>query len=152
MDIKKLKELREKTGVSYSLCKKAIEEAKGDLNKAEEILTQWGAKKIAEKETKIAANGGIFVYLHHNKQLAAMVEVLCETDFVSQNAQFQQLGHDLAMQIASLKPKTVDELLSQPFIKDQNKTIGDLINEAVLKFGEKIKINRFVYWFVGQVG
>lgn len=150
MDTQKLKELREKTGVSYTLCLKALKEANNDLEKAEKLLTQWGAQKNVEKVNRKTANGGIFTYLHHNKQIASMVEILCETDFVSQNEIFQQLGHNIAMQIASLKPKDDKELLNQPFIKDQSKTVADLINDAVLKFGENIKINRFIYWTVGE--
>lgn len=150
MDTQKLKELREKTGVSYALCLKALKEANNDLEKAEKLLTQWGAQKNVEKVNRKTANGGIFTYLHHNKQIASMVEILCETDFVSQNEIFQQLGHNIAMQIASLKPKDDKELLNQPFIKDQSKTVADLINDAVLKFGENIKINRFIYWTVGE--
>jgi elongation factor Ts len=150
MDITKIKLLREKTGVSYSLCKKALEESNNDLDKAEKLLIQWGGEKIIEKTDKKTAYGSIFTYLHHNKQVAAMVEILCETDFVSQNQKFQELGHNIAMQIASLKPENVDQLLNQPFIKDSSKTINDLINEANLKFGEKIKINRFICWYIGQ--
>jgi elongation factor Ts len=150
MDTQKLKELREKTGVSYALCLKALKEANNDIEKAEKLLTQWGTRKNVEKVNRKTANGGIFTYLHHNKQIASMVEILCETDFVSQNEIFQQLGHNIAMQIASLKPKDDKELLNQPFIKDQSKTVADLINDAVLKFGENIKINRFIYWTVGE--
>jgi len=150
MDTQKLKELREKTGVSYALCLKALKEANNDIEKAEDLLTQWGAQKNIEKVNRKTANGGIFTYLHHNKQIASVVEILCETDFVSQNEVFQQLGHNIAMQIASLKPKDDKELLNQPFIKDQSKTVADLVNDAVLKFGENIKINRFIYWTVGE--
>jgi elongation factor Ts len=150
MDTQKLKELREKTGVSYALCLKALKEANNDIEKAEKLLTQWGTQKNVEKVNRKTANGGIFTYLHHNKQIASMVEILCETDFVSQNEIFQQLGHNIAMQIASLKPKDDKELLSQPFIKDQSKTVADLINDAVLKFGENVKINRFIYWKLGE--
>jgi elongation factor Ts len=150
MDTQKLKELREKTGVSYALCLKALKEANNDIEKAEKLLTQWGAQKNVEKVNRKTANGGIFTYLHHNKQIASMIEILCETDFVSKNEIFQQLGHNIAMQIASLKPKDDKELLNQPFIKDQSKTVADLVNDAMLKFGENIKINRFIYWTVGE--
>jgi elongation factor Ts len=150
MNTEKLKQLREKTGVSYALCLKALKEANNDLEKAEKLLTLWGAQKNVEKVNRKTANGGIFTYLHHNKQIASMVEILCETDFVAQNENFRQLGHNIAMQIASLKPKDEKELLNQPFIKDQSKTVGDLFSDAILKFGENIKINRFIYWIVGE--
>lgn len=148
--IDKLKKLREKTGVSYHLCLKAIKETKGDLKKAEELLIKWGAEKISEKQQRKTSQGGIFAYVHHNLQIAAMVELQSETDFVANNEEFKNLGHQLAMQIASLKPQSIDELLNQQYIRDGNKKIADLINEAVLKFGEKIVIKRFVRWEVGE--
>lgn len=138
-----LKKLRQETGVSFSVCKKALEEAGNDLQKAKEILRKMGEaffETKKEKETKI---GAIFVYLHHNQQVAAMVELLCESDFVAKNEEFQKLGNNLAMQIASMDPKTKEELLNQPFIKDQSLTVAQLIKETTFKTGENIKIGRF---------
>ena len=148
--LEKLKKLREKTGISYHLCLKAIKETKGDLKKAEELLIKWGGEKISKIGQKKTCQGGIFVYLHYNLQIAAMVELQSETDFVANNEEFKNLGHELAMQIASLEAQSIDELLNQQYIKDNNKKIADLINEAALKFGEKIVIKRFIRWEVGQ--
>lgn len=148
--LNKVKELREKTGIPYHLCLKAIKKTNGDLKKAEELLIKWGGEKINEKKQNKTANGGIFAYIHHNSQIATLVELRSETDFVANNNEFKQLGHELAMQIASLNPKNPEELLNQPYIRDTNKKINDLINEAVLKFGEKIQIKRFVRWDLSE--
>jgi elongation factor Ts len=146
VDLEKLKNLRKKTGVSFSLCKKALEETKNNLEEAEKLLLKWGGEKLKDKADRKTKEGGIFAYVHHNKKIAVLVEILCETDFVSGNQAFLQLGQNIAMQIASLNPQNNEELLQQEFIKDPSKKVSDLINEAVLKFGEKIIINRFVRW------
>lgn len=143
-DINKLKELREQTGVSFSLCKKALEESKNDLEKAKKLLTKWGADKVKDKADRKTNAGAIFSYVHHNKKVATLVELLCETDFVSGNKEFQTLGQEIAMQVASLKAEKPEELLEQEYIRDPSKKISDLIKEAVLKFGENIKLNRIV--------
>lgn len=145
-DIKKLKQLREETGVSFSLCKKALEESKNNLDEAKKLLSKWGADKAESKAERQTAAGAIFSYVHHNKKVASLVEINCETDFVSGNKDFQALGQELAMQVASIEAKTVDELLDQEYIRDPSKKISDLVKESVLKFGENIKINRFIRW------
>lgn len=150
VDYKKLKKLREDTGVSFSLCKKALEESKNDIDRAKKLLTKWGASKVEEKSDRTTSQGGIFSYTHHNNMISSLVELQCETDFVSGNKEFQDLGRDLAMQVASVYAQDVKELLNQEYIKDPKKKIGDLIKEAVLKFGENIKITRFARWQVGE--
>jgi len=147
-DITKLKQLRQQTGVSFSLCKKALEESKNNLDKAKKLLTNWGAEKAKDKAERKTAAAAIFAYVHHNKKVASLIELNCETDFVSGNKEFQLLGQELAMQVASLKPKTVSELLKQEYIRDPAKKISDLIKEAVLKFGENVKVNRIIRWEV----
>lgn len=149
-DINKLKILRQQTGVSFSLCKKALEESNNDLEVAKKLLKKWGAEKITDKLTRKTSQGGIFSYLHYNKKIASLVEIACETDFVSQNSEFQKLGEELAMQIASMNPENIEELLNQPYIRDPKKKIADLIQEAVLKFGENIKIKRLIRWQLGS--
>ena len=148
-DISKLKQLREETGVSFSLCKKALDESKNDIEKAKKLLTSWGAEKIKAKQDRTTGQGIIASYVHHNKKIASLVELLCETDFVSGNEEFQKLGQELAMQTASLKPKTVEELLGQDYIRDPKKKIEDLLKDAVLKFGENIKVGRIMHWELG---
>lgn len=146
VDINKLKTLRNQTGISIALCKKALEETKNDLLKAEKKLSSWGAEKVSEKQNRTTNEGGIFSYVHHNRKIAALVELLCETDFVANNADFQMLGKELAMQVASLAPKDVEALLNQEYIRDSSKRVSDLLKEAVLKFGENLKISRFNRW------
>lgn len=150
IDFELLKKLRAETGVSFSLCKKALEESKNDLKEAKKKLAEWGIKKAADKADRTAEQGGIFSYVHHNKKVAALLELRSETDFVSGNDEFQSLGQELAMQIASVPAKDVDEFIEQTYIRDPKKAIKDLIQEAVLKFGENIKVARFTRWELGE--
>ena len=142
-NIDQIKKLREETEVSISECKRALTEAKGDFQKAKEILRQWGkdfAKKRIEKETK---QGIIESYIHSNKKVGSMIELCCETDFVARNPDFQKLAHELALQITAINPEEVP-LLEQPWIRDGAKMIKDLIDEYIAKLGENIIIKRFV--------
>ncbi|MDO9028600.1 MAG: elongation factor Ts [Candidatus Roizmanbacteria bacterium] len=147
-DILKLKQLRKQTGISFSLCKKALEEGKNNLDNAKKLLKKWGIAKAKDKSDRITAAGAIFSYVHHNKKVASLIELTCETDFVSGNKEFQSLGQELAMQVASVRAETNDEFLNQEHIRDPSKKIGDLIKEAVLKFGENIKIVKFIRWSI----
>ena len=88
--------------------------------------------------------GLIEAYIHNNSKIGAILELSCETDFVAKNSQFKELAHDLVMHIAALNPKDLKELLKQPFIKDEQKTVEDLINQTIAKLGENIKIRKFV--------
>ena len=146
LDYNKLKQLRTETGVSFSLCKKALEETGNDTAAAKKKLNEWGVKKASEKAKRETGNGAIFTYVHHNKRVASLLELKSETDFVSGNDEFQKLGQELAMQVASITSKTVEERLNQEYIRDPGKKINELIKEAILKFGENIKIARFVRW------
>ena len=147
-DIKKLKQLRQDTGVSFSLCKKALEESKNDLVKAKKLLSLWSGDKASSKAERKTSAGAIFSYVHHNKKVASLVELASETDFVSGNREFQALGQELAMQAASIPAETVGDFLSQEYIRDPSKKVSDLIKEAVLKFGENIKVNRIIRWII----
>lgn len=148
-DIKKLKQLREQTGISFSLCKKALEEGKNDLDSAKKFLKKYlGIAITKDKLKRNTTAGAIFSYVHHNKKIASLIELACETDFVSGNKEFQSLGQELAMQVASVRTETNEEFLNQEYIRDPSKKINDLIKEAVLKFGENIKIIKFIRWSV----
>lgn len=149
MNIKLLKKLREETGVSFSLCKKALEETKNNIEKAKKLLTKWGAEKILDKKERSTSQGALFSYVHHNKKIAVLLELLCETDFVAGNVEFQRLGTELAMQVASSNGENMNEFLKQEYIRDPSKKIEDLIKDAVLKFGENIRIARFIKWSLG---
>ena len=142
-DVEKVKHLRESTGLSFNEIKKALDEAGGDETKAVEILRVHGVKMAEKKSSRAVKEGVVSSYIHATKKLGSMVELLCETDFVAKNMEFQNLAHELAMHIAALKPGSVDDLLEQPYIKDQDMTVKDLINSYVAKLGENIQIGRF---------
>jgi len=140
--INQIKQLREETGLSISECKKALQEAKGDLKKAKEILKKMGldfAKKRVEKETEF---GIIESYIHSGKRIGVMVELCCESDFVARSEGFQKLAHELCLQIAAISPEEFP-LFNQPYIRDETKTVKELIDEYIAKFGENIVLKRF---------
>lgn len=182
-----IKELRDQTGVSVMQCKKALEEAGGDPEKAMIILRKKSGELSAKKGDRQFGAGTIQSYVHANGNVAAMVELNCETDFVATNEDFKTLARDIAMHVAATNPKfvkseditekdkqTVTEvfeaevkgkpeavkqkildgklsayfsemvLMDQPFIKNPDMKIKDMINSAVQKFGEKTAIGRFI--------
>ena len=142
-DTDKIKSIRESTGLSLGQIKKALEEAGGDETKAREILKAQGVAVAAKKSSREVKEGVIDSYIHANKKLGVMMEVLCETDFVARNSEFQRLAHDLAMHVAAVKPETVEDLLGQQFIKDPGVTVKDLIEQHIAKLGENIQVGRF---------
>lgn len=143
LDTTKLKQLREETGVSFSLCKKALDEAGNDIEKAKKLLNEWGIEKAASKGDRETKEGAVFSYVHHNKKIGVLVELLCETDFVAKNSDFEALGKHVAGQIAFLNPKDADELLKSESVREPGKTIDGLIKENILKIGENIILGRF---------
>ena len=143
MSIDIIKELRETTGLSFNEIRKALQEAGGDRDKAVEILKTRGVT-IAQKKSSRSTNEGIIeAYVHSTKKVGVLVELVCETDFVARNPMFSDLAHDCAMHIAAMDPKSVEEFLSQLFIKDQAITMQALISNAVAKLGENIKVQQF---------
>jgi len=164
ISIEAVKELRNRTNVGIVDCNKALLEVGGDMEKAIEFLKQRGAA-IAEKRKDAAATEGVIeAYTHHTKHIGALVELNCETDFVARTAEFKELAHNLAMQIAATTPQflTSEEmppkaetdpqaacLLSQPFIKDPTKTVQEIIAETIAKVGENIKVRRFARFELG---
>lgn len=142
-DVEKVKLLRESTGLSFNEIKKALDEAGGDEAKAVEILRAHGVKMADKKSSREVKEGIIASYIHATKKLGSMVEVLCETDFVARNTDFQELAKELAMHIAASKPGSVSELLDQPYVKNPEVTIKDFISNYIAKLGENIQIGRF---------
>lgn len=181
-----VKELRDKTGVSIMQCKKALEDAGGDMEKALVLLKKKGAEIAEKKGDRTLASGAIGSYIHASGNIGGMVELWCETDFVAKNEEFKQLARDIAMQIVAAKPqflrmeditendmekakevfaKEVEGkpenmkaqilegklksyfadmvLLEQPFIKNGDLTVGQMISNAIQKFGEKTEIGKF---------
>ncbi|HUC90941.1 MAG TPA: translation elongation factor Ts [Paenibacillus sp.] len=190
-----VKELREKTGAGMLDCKKALEEANGDLTRAAEILREKGLSAAANKAGRIATEGIVESYIHGGGRIGVLVEVNCETDFVAKTDQFREFVRDVAMQIAAAAPKYVRReeapqedldkereilkaqalnegkpahivdkmvegrmakfyeeycLLEQPFVKDPDKTISQLLNEKISAIGENISIRRFVRYELGE--
>jgi len=138
-----VKEFRQKTGFSIMESKKALEQADGDEKKAKQILDKQGAEKALKKSDREAKQGLIEAYIHNNGKVGVLLELNCETDFVARNEEFKNLAHDLAMHIAAMNPKDKKELLAQPFIKDEEKTIDGLVKEIIAKLGENVKIGKF---------
>jgi elongation factor Ts len=136
----RIKELRDETGVSVLQCKKALEEAGGDLAKAREILGARAADAAGKKADRALGAGVIGSYVHDGA-VGAMLLLSCETDFVSKNPDFAALAKDLAMQISAMAPESPEALLAEPFIKDGGKTVRDLLNEAAQKFGERVEVS-----------
>lgn len=148
LDFEKLKTLRADTGVSFSVCKKALEEAENDIEKAKKLMQKWGVEQASKKESRQTSQGAVFSYIHHNKKIGCIVELLCETDFVANNADFQNLGADIALHIAFANPENIEELQKSQFVKDESKTIDGLIKEHILKIGENIQIGRFTRYSI----
>lgn len=146
-----VKKLREKTGASVHDVKEALEKVKGDAKKAEAILKEKGLASAGKRQTQATRAGRIETYLHGETPTSgAMVELLCETDFVAKNDGFSALAKELAMQVVSMGPKSVDDLLNQEYIRDPKRKVKDLVAEASAKFGEKIEIGRFIRYKVGD--
>lgn len=188
VSIDQIRQLRAATGISLMDCKGALDEAKGDVEKAKKILREKGKEIFKAREGKEVSQGMVVSYVHLGSKLGVLVEIHSETDFVSKNEEFKKLAHEICLQIAALKPlflkmediprdfldgerkiyqkqfegsgkpqKVIDQivegklekyqkeisLLSQPWVKDETKTIGELIEEYVAKLGEKIEVTNF---------
>ncbi len=190
-----IKKLRESTGAGILDCRKALEDAGGDLNKALDFLREKGLAKAAKRSSRNASEGVVELYTHGNGRVGVMVEVNVETDFVGRSPVFRELAHELALQIAASSPEYIKEedipqavldkevqiakakakedgkpeaiipkivdgtlekfknevvLLRQPYIRNEEITIQQLINEKVVALGENIVIRRFARWALGE--
>ncbi|MCR4279608.1 MAG: elongation factor Ts [Candidatus Zambryskibacteria bacterium] len=146
--IEQIKQLREETGLSIMQCQKALEEAGGDKTKAIAILKEKGAEIASKKGDRTLGAGAVAAYIHSGDTVGVLLELLCETDFVGKNPEFKATAKEIAMHIAAMKPENVAELLEQPFIKDTSKTIADIINGTVQKFGERTEIGQFIRYSI----
>ncbi|HTM69187.1 MAG TPA: translation elongation factor Ts [Candidatus Binatia bacterium] len=194
-DMNTISELRAMTGAGIVDCKKALDEAGGDLQKAAELLRKKGIAKAGSKGERATKEGLVDSYIHGNGKVGVLVEVQCETDFVARTEQFKDFVHEVALQISatnplyvsrdmipaevvekekelamhefdgSSKPKEVIEkiatgklekyysevcLLDQAFIKDEDKTVGELLKETIAKTGENIQIKRFARFALAE--
>ncbi|MBX4190232.1 translation elongation factor Ts [Candidatus Parcubacteria bacterium] len=141
--IEQIKALRDRTGLSVAEVKKALTEAGGDEAKAIALLKERGGAIADKKSSRELGAGIVEAYVHSTRRVGCMMELMCETDFVARNQDFQTLAHDIAMHVAAMKPANVEDLLAQPFIKDPEQTIKDLITQYIAKLGENIQIGRF---------
>ena len=142
-----VQKLREVTGAGIMDCKKALEDTKGDFDKATTLIRERGLVK-AETKKERAANSGIIESYVHNDRVGVLLEIHSETDFVAKSDPFRQLSHNIAMQIAAMDPADVETLLKQEFIKDSSRSIEELIKEAISKVGENIKVEKFIRYQV----
>ena len=190
-----VKELRDRTGVGMMDCKKALVETGGDVEKAIQHLREKGLSAAAKRAHRETKEGNIFSYVHPGAKLAVLVEVDCETDFVARTDDFQELGKNLAMQVAASSPLTVNReelpeevvdrereifrkqalssgkpehvvdkivegklekfyheacLLEQPFVKNDEETVEDLLKATIAKLGENIVVKRFARFQLGE--
>ncbi|MGC9337822.1 MAG: translation elongation factor Ts [Candidatus Cloacimonadia bacterium] len=195
INAKQVKELRDRTNVGLMECKKALQEAKGNIDEAIKILRKKGMAKAAKKAEKEAKEGIIESYIHPGNKIGVLVELDCETDFVARTEKFHDLARKIAMHIAAtnpiaLSPENVDPklieqekeiykeqalaqgkpekvvekivqgkmqkyyeencLLNQPFVMDEEKTIKDLLVDAITEFGENVTIKRFSRFQIGE--
>ena len=160
-----VKDLREKTGSGVMDAKRALEEAGGDQNKAREILLAKGLAAAASRAGRETSEGVIQAYIHSGSRTGAMVEVSCETDFVARTAEFSDLAHNLAMQVAAMSPRYVDKdsvpdgedeaapeelLLDQAYIRDPSITVQELIAQTAARTGENVRVRRFSRFALGE--
>ena len=162
-----VKDLREKTGAGIMACKSALESSKGDIELAVKILQEQGIASARKKIGRNAKEGIISSYIHANNKIGVLLEINCETDFVANTEDFKNLAHNITMQIAAMNPIYIDIdsnpeiiqeekpneencLYSQTFIKENDKTVKDLIEETSGKLGEKIEVKRFQRFAISE--
>jgi len=138
-----IKALREETGVSIMKCKEALEEASGDMDKARGILRDISSKAAAKKADRTLGAGVVQSYIHPNNTIGVLINLSCETDYVARNEDFIALANTIAMHIAAMMPESLEDLNTQPYVKNPEITISKLIEEAILKIGERIEVAEF---------
>jgi len=167
-----IKELRDITCSSIAHCKKALEEAKGDIKQAVILLRKQGLEIAAKKQSRSAKEGRVDCYIHHGNKIGVLLEVNSESDFVARNEEFVKFTKDLSMHIAASSPEYINKedvpeevlkhekskedyykancLLEQVFVKDPSLMIKDYLGSLVSKMGEKIVIRRFIRYKIGE--
>lgn len=141
-DVNQIKKLRDETQASIADCRAALDESNGDYEKAIEWLKKKGVERAEKKADRETAEGLIDTYVH-NGRVGVVLALLCETDFVARTDEFKNLSHEIAMQIASMNPKDVKDLLAQDYIRDPKLNIETLIKGVIAKLGENIKVREF---------
>lgn len=167
-----IKELRDMTCSSIAHCKKALDEANGDIKQAVILLRKQGLEIAAKKQSRSAKEGRVDCYIHHGNKIGVLLEINCESDFVARNEEFTKFSKDLAMQIAATSPEYIKKedvpeevikheknkeeyyknncLLEQVFVKDPSLMIKDYLGSIVGKMGENIVIRRFIRYKIGE--
>lgn len=138
-----VQKLRETTGAGVMDCKRALEDAGGDFQKAASLIRERGLTKAETKKERAAKSGIIKSYVH-NDRVGVLLEIHSETDFVARSEPFRQLAHNIAMQIAAMDPENVPALLVQNYIRDEKSNIEELIKETIAKVGENIEVGKFI--------
>lgn len=149
ISIDQIKQLREETGAGIADCREALTISSGDMEKAKEIVRQKGLENSSKKSDREVKQGLVEVYSHNGK-VGVLVELLCETDFVARTEDFKKLAHEISLQIASMKPESVVDLLKQEYIRDGSQTIDQLIKSVIGKLGENIQVGRFERIALGE--
>lgn len=137
-----VQKLRETTGAGVMDCRKALLEADGDFDRARSIIGERGLAKVEKRAGRETGAGLAYSYIHADR-IGVLLEVRAETDFVVRSEPFQALARDLAMQIAASAPANVDELLAQPYVKDESQTVKDIVNDVIAKVGENVVVAQF---------
>lgn len=158
-----VKRLREETGAGVMDAKRALDEASGDFAAAKSLLRERGIAAAAKRADRATDQGIVEAYIHGGGRIGALVEINCETDFVARTDTFRDLARDIAMQVAAMNPVAIEvadvpadepspkdhALLTQPFIKDSSRSIGDLVQDAVAQTGENIRVTRMSRFELG---
>lgn len=137
-----VQKLREVSGAGVMDCHRAFKDAGGDFDKALALIRERGLSKVQKRADRETGAGLVHAYVHGDR-IGVILNLYAETDFVVRSDPFRALAHDLAMQIAASSPKDVEELINQPFIKDERRTVKDLIGEVIAKVGENIQLKSF---------
>ncbi|MBI4992168.1 MAG: translation elongation factor Ts [Candidatus Harrisonbacteria bacterium] len=137
-----IQKLREETGAGVMDCKKALEEAGGDYILAKQLIEKQGLAKAAKKAERETGAGLLESYIH-NGRVGVLLELRTETDFVGRSEPVKALAHNLALHIAAMGPETVEDLLKQPYVKDESKNVEELIKGVIAVVGENLKVARF---------
>ena len=159
-----IKELRSQCGAGIMECRNALLEARGDIEKALEVLKGQGWRKAAKKAERATKQGLVEAYIHTGGRIGAMIELNCETDFTARTDEFGELAHNLAMQVAAMCPQFISKedipkeadveveaacLLQQTYIKDPSMSVEDVIVQTIARVGENIKVSRFARFELG---
>ena len=143
-----IQKLRDETGAGVMDAKKALTEAEGDYDKAVSLVQAKGAERAEKRSERETGAGHLETYVH-NGRIGVMLEMRAETDFVVRSEPFQDVARGIALHIAAMgEAETVEELMAQPFIKNPDKTVGDIITEVGAKTGEKVTFERFARYEV----